>query len=69
MVSLDSKGASMVSQQQVNHVLTSSEPAILVYSRAAIVLQGRPNLTSMQLASGQYLASSQGHRIHSSQCH
>ena len=32
----------MVSQQHASIVLTSPEPAILVHSRAAIVLQGKP---------------------------
>ena len=31
----------MVSQQHASNVLTSSEPAIFVHSRAAIVLQGK----------------------------
>ena len=39
----DSKGASMVSQRRAHVVLTSSEPAILVHSRAAIMLQGKPS--------------------------
>ena len=33
----------MISQQHAKIVLTSSKPAILVYSRVAIVLQGKPS--------------------------
>ena len=48
----------MPSQQHANNVLTSIEPAILVYSRAAIVLQGE--------ASHQRGASSQGTHVNRS---
>ena len=37
----------MASQQHTNAVLTSIEPAILVYSRAAVVLQGE-GITSVR---------------------